>query len=128
MRALDQEDWPESPNLLRVDSEEGDTPQTPSKEEPRSPSLLAEWYSQVHTYRTYMDVRLGCDFRRPNPKKIMVYGMGPMLELTITSPFISIPESSPTHLSFCARVDLNPMPVYFIPQSGDFGFGVWSVS
>ncbi len=52
MRALDQEDWPESPNLLRVDSEEEASPQTPREGEPRSPSLLAEWYSQVHTYRT----------------------------------------------------------------------------
>jgi hypothetical protein len=58
VRALDQEDWPESPNLLRVDSEEEDTPQSPSplrkdssEEDPRSPSLLAEWYSQV-PYRT----------------------------------------------------------------------------
>jgi hypothetical protein len=73
VRALDQEDWPESPNLLRVDSEEEDTPLSPSlrrrnsseeegtpqspslprrnssEEDPRSPSLLAEWYSQVHT-------------------------------------------------------------------------------
>jgi hypothetical protein len=52
VRELDQEDWPESPNLLRVDSEEEDTPQTPPDEEPRSPSLLAEWYSQVDRYRT----------------------------------------------------------------------------